>query len=158
MPVDHLSILEDALADDLVPRAADADALRPVILSRGRPRGATASVKLYEALRQLPWGLPRKEVQRQLKRKERALDKQAGRAQRNMGAIVQAWSRSCLARGERLQTGAMRKRSRNPDARPVWQHPRAWTLRGTLREAFRSIGMVCSDASGTLVWAKHIKS
>ena len=74
--------------------------------------------------------------------------KHAIRAQTQRAAIAEVWSRSCLARGERLQAGPTRKRSRNPDTKLVWQHPRAWTLKGTLREAFRALGMVCSSASG----------
>ena len=84
-----------------------------------------------------------------LRRTQQKQEKLVDRAQKQLAAIYEVWSRSCLARGERLQSGTVRRRARKPEKKPVWQYPRAWTMRGTLREAFRAIGMVCSSASGT---------
>jgi len=139
-----LELLEDAAPDDLAPQAVDVDALRAVLPDTAK----NPDWDFGRQLRQLSYS-SRHHLEIKLRRTQQKQEKIVERAQKQLAAIDEVWSRSCLARGERLQTGTIRRRPRKPDKKIVWQHPRAWTIRGTLREAFRAIGMVVSDAAGT---------
>lgn len=51
---------------------------------------------------QMPWGLPRKRMSDQLRRLKGMLARRSSSAQRERETIAKFWSKTCLARGERL--------------------------------------------------------
>lgn len=67
----HLENLGDILPDDCAPRVADVDAPRAVLPDIGN---TSWTGDMYKALRQMPWGLARKQFQCRLRRKETSLE------------------------------------------------------------------------------------
>ena len=132
--LDGLSDIEDAPAPQGRRRRAAPDQHRP----------ALQPMQLSNALghvRRFKWGSDRKHLDRMLKRHGKTVSKQASAQGRDRAAIAKVWSRSCIARGERIAAapGAF-KRRRDPGLNAPWQHARAWTLEGTASLVFSSIG------------------
>ena len=157
--------LLDNLSDNSGASGAESDALdflsegssaEDCIAASDQPRVAQPDLRLnfrhdlLDDLRRLPWGPDRKYLQRRLKRERARGQQDQEQAEAERKAIAGVWSRTCLGRGERLADGqrGTKRRKGQHQGQKVWQHSRAWTLTGTLRVAFSSIGALLQDASG----------